>query len=802
MKRNVLFIIPLLLFCIGSSSAQIMSNGTGGGIWSSTTTWQGGVVPGATDDVVIAGTDSVAITAVTSCAGLTVQSGGKVRADQALTATSVTLAANAIFYNNSSATTPGSSTATYNLDNASTVVHMGSGTVGAGNNLTFGNLTIQRSGGTTAGGPLTINGNLTINNSSATTIFRGTNNTNGSQTHTVVGDVNILQGTLSCNDNTSTAGITCIWNIGGNVNLTGSNSRIGPISSGGSGGVGIININGNLNITNGGRLQYATSATTNTGIFNLAGNLNLSNAALNTSGTGIFAINFTGTGVQTVTVGQNIGYSTIFNDTVKAGASVVFDLGAFTWGPTGSGSGMFTVEGSLELKGNSTLVGPGAFELKNGGTLKVGSADGIALTGASGNIQVTGTSGRTFSTSGNYEYKGTAAQVTGSGLPSTVNHLTVNNALDVYLSGPVTVNGTLAVNNGDLLLNGNDVTIGPGGVLAETPGNTAGGPSGVITTTRTLLAPSGSDIAGLGVEITSSANLGSTTITRGHSAQTNGANNSIYRYFDISPANNSGLDATLVFKYDESELNSIAESNLILFKSTDAGTSWSGMGGIVNSLTNSITLSGIESFSRWTAGDASAPLPVQLSSFSASRIQNAVHVTWSTISELNNYGFEVQRSASSNTGFSSISQLIAGNGTTNQRHAYSYVDQSPLAGTSYYRLKQIDLDGSVQYTEPVSVESPTSVTETAPKVFALHQNYPNPFNPSTMIKFSVDQAASTTLRVFNMLGQEILTLFNGHAEPGKFYAINLNASQLPSGLYFYRLESAGKRSTKKMVLTR
>jgi hypothetical protein len=161
------------------------------------------------------------------------------------------------------------------------------------------------------------------------------------------------------------------------------------------------------------------------------------------------------------------------------------------------------------------------------------------------------------------------------------------------------------------------ITLGPSGQLNEASGNTVMGTSGVITTTRTLTSPSSSnDIAGLGVMIGSSADLGSTVLTRGHAAQAGAGSGSIKRYFDVTPTTNTGLNATLVFKYDDSELNALPEASLVLFKSTDNGTSWASAAGTVNTTSNTITVTGLNDLSRWTAstaGPETTCVPVSIS---------------------------------------------------------------------------------------------------------------------------------------------------------------------------------------------
>ncbi len=213
----------------------------------------------------------------------------------------------------------------------------------------------------------------------------------------------------------------------------------------------------------------------------------------------------------------------------------------------------------------------------------------------------------TFNTSaGKIEYNGTSAQsISNSGV--TYNKLRINNNSGTSLIGSTTVNDTLSVVLGDLNLNGQVLTISPSGYLTETAGNTIYGTSGYITTTRNLNAPSALNVGGLGAVLTTGVNLGSTEIRRGHAVQ-NGLNGStsILRYYDITPTTNTGLNATMVFNFDESELNGKVEAALSLFKSTNTGSTWTVQGGTVNTVANNITLTSIGSFSRWSAGAPNA----------------------------------------------------------------------------------------------------------------------------------------------------------------------------------------------------
>lgn len=199
------------------------------------------------------------------------------------------------------------------------------------------------------------------------------------------------------------------------------------------------------------------------------------------------------------------------------------------------------------------------------------------------------------------------------------------------------------------------------------------------------------------------------------------------------------------------------------------------------------------------------PLPITLSSFTASvnAAEGGVKLEWRTASEVDNYGYTVQRKSDGE--YADLAgSFIAGKGTTVEPQSYSYVDKSiGGAGTYTYRLKQQDRDGTVHYTQSVVVMlTLADVPEVAPREFRLTQNYPNPFNPSTKVKFSVESTEHAVVKVYNMLGEEVATLFNGVAEAGRYYVATFDASRLASGIYFYRLNTDSKTDVKKMLLVK
>lgn len=186
-------------------------------------------------------------------------------------------------------------------------------------------------------------------------------------------------------------------------------------------------------------------------------------------------------------------------------------------------------------------------------------------------------------------------------------------------------------------------------------------------------------------------------------------------------------------------------------------------------------------------------LPVELVSFSAKALDNAVVLEWMTASELNNKGFSVEKSLDG-VSFSEIG-FVAGRGTSTEFASYSYTDNKAGAAVVYYRLKQLDFDGTFAYSTIVRVES-----SSVPAVFALNQNYPNPFNPSTSISFTVASEGIASLNVYSINGELVSTLFNEAAKAGQVYNVKFDAGNLPSGIYFYRLTQGNSVVTKKLTL--
>lgn len=196
-------------------------------------------------------------------------------------------------------------------------------------------------------------------------------------------------------------------------------------------------------------------------------------------------------------------------------------------------------------------------------------------------------------------------------------------------------------------------------------------------------------------------------------------------------------------------------------------------------------------------------VPVELSSFTTVKSGNNVILNWSTVSETNNYGFEIERKTiSSSSGAKWITiGFKKGKGTTTEINHYLFTHElEGLSGKISYRLKQIDFDGSFEYSNEIEVDV-NVVNE-----FMLYQNYPNPFNPSTKIRYSIPgngkgESGNVLLKVYDVLGNEVATLVNEQKAPGS-YKVNFDASHLSSGIYFYKIQAGGFNKVMKMILLR
>jgi len=278
---------------------------------------------------------------------------------------------------------------------------------------------------------------------------------------------------------------------------------------------------------------------------------------------------------------------------------------------------------------------------------------------------------------------------------------------------------------------------------------------------------------------------------------------------------------SIIFSYsdDDASYTDLIGLNYVSPEASDAN-------GWVLAVTRTTSITGLNIadddfvYIRWTGDDVSGsgsrdefaidnillspqdvPLPVELSSFSAIVMANGIKLNWRTETEVSNYGFEVERAAPLNPPqggkFGDWISLgfVEGHGNSNSPKEYSFIDNIVTGGKYSYRLKQIDNDGKFEYSKVIEIDLG------APLEYELSQNYPNPFNPSTTIKFSIPEKGNIKLMVYNILGEEIVTLIDEVKDAG-VHTINYNAAELNSGIYFYILNVNNFVAVKKMQLVK
>lgn len=243
-----------------------------------------------------------------------------------------------------------------------------------------------------------------------------------------------------------------------------------------------------------------------------------------------------------------------------------------------------------------------------------------------------------------------------------------------------------------------------------------------------------------------------------------------------------------------------------VYLSTNNGIDWINYG--LSGTGHSISCLAIDSSGYlWAGSDldgvyqtAGRNIPVELTSFSAKANNNNILLNWVTTSEINNQGFEIERSEKSkarsedtNEGWENIG-FVNGNGTTTEIRRYSFIDSEVTDGTFNYRLKQIDFDGSFEYSNIVEVEV------SIPFEFFLSQNYPNPFNPETNIDYVIPKETFVNISLYDVTGRKIRELVNEKKQPG-YYTVKLKGKELSSGIYFYRLlTTRGYSAVKKISI--
>lgn len=364
--------------------------------------------------------------------------------------------------------------------------------------------------------------------------------------------------------------------------------------------------------------------------------------------------------------------------------------------------------------------------------------------------------------------------ISGATLPLFTNvEVALTGTSKIVLQRAINVSANISFQSGLLDLNNNNIDLGTtGSVTGESETTRVISPGGgYIQIINVLNAPSSTNPGNLGAIFTSTQNLGSTVIRRGHQSQTNagGAGSSVSRYFDIGPANNSGLNATLRFSYFDAELNSLDENGIVLWRSTNT-TSWTNQGFTSrNTATNYVEKTGIDAFSRWTLSSINNPLPVQFVLFNAKCENGNVILNWTTAQEFNSGYFNVERRADGNRWTVVGTKPAAG--SSNVDRSYSFSDNSPQPN-GIYRIAEYDVNGDVKYT---------SVIRTDCNLKYDWKVWPNPVVENFWLSINTTAESKITIKVYDSKGA-LVGMQQNNLLPGN-NLLNIDMKKMAAGTY-------------------
>jgi hypothetical protein len=379
-----------------------------------------------------------------------------------------------------------------------------------------------------------------------------------------------------------------------------------------------------------------------------------------------------------------------------------------------------------------------------------------------------------------------------------IRDLTIDNDNGFTLTGMLGVNGLLTFVKGNLYAAApNSLTLGTAAATADE--TEASMVLGSLIVRRTINAFATESFGGIGVQMsTGSDDLGMVQIVRstGPNAFVTSGGRSIKRIWEAYAEHPALVNVTLSWFASEDNTNMFSPIvKAIVYGSFD-GTAWTQLSApadVSGSAVRSISV--LPTSGRYfTVGSTDSPLPVELTSFSATVAGKKVLLNWRTATERNNYGFDIERRASGTGAAWQKVVFVAGAGTSNVSSEYAYTD-AVSAGKFEYRLKQTDRGGAFEYSKTIE-----AAVVFAPEDYTVSQNYPNPFNPTTNIRFAVKTSQHAVVKIFNALGQEVRTLFNEIAQPETMYSLTFDAKGLPSGSYYYMLRTPDRNEVRRMLL--
>lgn len=417
--------------------------------------------------------------------------------------------------------------------------------------------------------------------------------------------------------------------------------------------------------------------------------------------------------------------------------------------------------------------GAGNLVINNGGLSNAGT-----FTAGTGTVALTGTA------------QPTSTSLSGTS-PLNFYNLSINKTGgSARLLRNTSITNNLLLNNGNIDLNGFDIDLGSTGSLVGESvfSKVVGSSGGSINRTVLLNAPINVNPGNIGIEITSAANLGLTTIKRGQTQQVNNSGFSINRYFDIIPTNNTALNASIKMYYQDTELAGINENELTLWsKPVASNVLWTLLGANAQDTSaNWVSKSALDSLNRFTlASRTNNPLSFQLISFSGLLQNNGAQLNWSTLTEVNSKSFEIEK-ALDGRNFKNIATVLAA-GNSNIIRSYGFFDAALLEPSAYYRLKFIKNDGSYIYSSVVFISKGSFNS-------SFIGMYPNPAREKVMLRFISSTTNSVLLQISNTDGKLVMSK-SLEAIKG-INTTEYDMNNLPQGFYYFRLIGIDNKTIK------
>lgn len=428
------------------------------------------------------------------------------------------------------------------------------------------------------------------------------------------------------------------------------------------------------------------------------------------------------------------------------------------------------------ISGNGTYIVPSGniyINITNGGFANNGN-----FTAGSGTVGFSGTSALSVS------------KISGSGTTSFYDLLMNKTSNGLKLEQSIAISHLLDLQGGDsLFLNGYDIDLGTtGSISGEGESRRITGlTGGYIQVTRDLNNPSAVNPGNIGIAITSAANPGTTVIHRGHIQQ---AGRSVYRYFDITPTNNTSLNATIQFYYFQAELAGHSEGNLGVFGSNNAGSTWTNLGeNGIDPLGNYVTLNNLNSLERLTLSDISLPLYVRLLYFKARITDAGNQLYWASATEKENDYYEVQRSFNG-IDFTAIGR-VGSKGNSISDKFYEFLDEEKHTGLVFYRLRMADINGRSEFSSIAMINRGEDHSR-------IIKAWPNPASDKLTLSIPVEIAGNYQIRITDLAGNTAMQL-NASMSAG-MNTVTFDISKLMKGVYQLSIPTLNIPATRLIKL--